>query len=487
MNTPTEVTVLLPPQSHEAEQSVIGGLILDGTKLGELRLCADDFYSRPHRLIFTAMQNLHAQRENIDLVTLSTALETSGLIEEAGGMAYIIECAKVTPSAANIKAYAKIVKDNSIRRTAIAKYNQAIEAMMSIQYATTEERFDQASRLLAELEMEKSSGLHKGAISAREIAIKWTNELEERSQRDHSKTIGFSTGFRDLDAALCPKGIMPGALVCVGARPKMGKSSFLARWVTHTTLADKKPVVAFSLEMTNIQLWERMVSQQSNVDANVFWSSQTDNTLMQKAYAVAGELGLSNLYIDDTPGISLGHIVSESRRIKRKHGVMGLIAVDYLTLMKAEKAERNDLAYGNITKALKNLAKEMGCPVLLLTQLNRQLEQRPDKRPQPSDSRDTGQIEQDCDVWIGLYRDAVYNDNLHHDLQDFAEVIVRLNREGFTGTIYTQFVNGRFLDVDQIEAASTFARVEQQIKDAKEAAKEEKQKQKKSTYKGDAY
>ena len=480
----SELQGLLPPQSHEAEQSVIGGLILDGAKLPELKLVADDFYSRPHRLIFTAMQRLHSRRENIDLVTLMTEMESAGEIGDAGGVGYLVECGKVTPSAANIKAYAKIVKDNSIRRTAIAKYNSAIEAMMSTEFTSTEERFEQASRVLAELEMEKSAGMHKGAVSAREIGIRWSYELEERSQREHGKVVGFTTGFRDLDTAMYPKGIMPGALVCVGARPKMGKSSFLSKWVTHTTLKEKKPVVVFSLEMTNIQLWERMVSQQSNVDANTFWIPKADQSLMNKAYAVAGELGLSNLYIDDTPGISLSHVVSEARRIKRKHGCMGLIAIDYLTLMKAEKAERNDLAYGNITKALKNLAKELGCPVLLLTQLNRMLEQRPDKRPTPSDSRDTGQIEQDCDVWIGLYRDAVYNDKLSNELRDFAEVIVRLHREGFTGTIYTRFINGRFIDVDQHEAASAFARVEQFEKEAKEAAKASKQK--KAAY-GDAY
>ena len=484
MNAFAENLGVLPPQSHEAEQSVLGGLILDGSKLLELKLVADDFYSRPHRLIFTAMQRLHSRRENIDLVTLMTEMESSGEIGDAGGVGYLVECGKVTPSAANIKAYARIVKDNSLRRQAIAKYNEAIEAMMTTELTTNEERFEAASRLLGELEVARSSGMHKGAVSAREIGIRWSYELEERSQREHGKVVGFTTGFRDLDTAMYPKGIMPGALVCVGARPKMGKSSFLSKWVTHTTLKEKKPVVVFSLEMTNIQLWERMVSQQSNVDANTFWIPKADQSLMNKAYAVAGELGLSNLYIDDTPGISLSHVVSEARRIKRKHGCMGLIAIDYLTLMKAEKAERNDLAYGNITKALKNLAKELGCPVLLLTQLNRMLEQRPDKRPTPSDSRDTGQIEQDCDVWIGLYRDAVYNDKLSNELRDFAEVIVRLNREGFTGTIYTRFINGRFIDVDQHEAASAFARVEQFEKEAKEAAKASKQK--KAAY-GDAY
>lgn len=473
MNAFADNLGILPPQSHEAEQSVLGGLMLDGAKLIELKLCADDFYSRPHRLIFGAMQNLQNRRENIDFVTVMTELENLGTLGDIGGHAYIGSCAKLVPSAANIKAYAKIVKDNSLRRFAIAQYNSAIEAMMTTELVTTEERFEEASRLLGELEVTRSSGMHKGAISAREIALKWADELEERFKRKPGEVIGFTTGFRDLDSALYPKGVLPGALVAVGARPKMGKSAFLARWVNHTTLVSKKPAITFSLEMPNIQLWERMVAQESRVDSNIFWTGR-DKTQLDKAYSVAGDLGNSLLYIDDTPGISLSHVVSEARRLRRKHGCMGLIAIDYLTLMKAEKADRNDLAYGNITKGLKNLAKEMGCPVLLLTQLNRQLEQRPDKRPQPSDSRDTGQIEQDCDLWIGLYRDAVYNDNASPEEQEIAELLVRLNREGYTGTIYTRFISGRYEDADQASVAAMYCRIEEDARRIKEEKKESK-------------
>ena len=475
MNAFAENIGVLPPQSHEAEQSVLGGLMLDGSKFTEVKLCADDFYSRPHRLIFTAMQALQARRENIDIVTVMTEMENSGSLPDAGGHAYLGQCAKIMPSTANIKSYAKIVRDNSLRRVAIGKYNSAIEAMMTTELATTEERFEEASRLMGELEVMRSSGVHKGAISAREIALKWAEELEERFKRRPGEVIGFTTGFRDLDSALYPKGVLPGALVAVGARPKMGKSAFMARWVNHTTLVSKKPALMFSLEMPNIQLWERMVAQESRVDSNIFWTGENKSQL-DKAYAVAGELGNSLLYIDDTPGISLSHVISEARRIRRKHGCVGLIAIDYLTLMKAEKADRNDLAYGMITKGLKNLAKEMGCPVLLLTQLNRQLEQRPDKRPQPSDSRDTGQIEQDCDLWIGLYRESVYNDKISPEEQEIAELLVRLNREGYTGTIYTRFIGGRYEDADQTAVASMYCRIEEEAARIKEAKKESKQK-----------
>ena len=257
MNAFAENLGVLPPQSHEAEQSVLGGLILDGSKLLELKLVADDFYSRPHRLMFTAMQTLAARRDNIDFLTVMNEMEVNGTIEDVGGHAYLGQVAKLTPSAANIKAYARIVKDNSLRRQAIAKYNEAIEAMMTTELTTNEERFEAASRLLGELEVARSSGMHKGAVSAREIALKWTDELEERSKRKAGEVVGFTTGFADLDAALYPKGVLAGALVAVGARPKMGKTAFLARWVNNTTLIAKKPVIAFSLEMSNIQLWER--------------------------------------------------------------------------------------------------------------------------------------------------------------------------------------------------------------------------------------
>ena len=223
MNAFAENLGVLPPQSHEAEQSVLGGLILDGSKLLELKLVADDFYGRPHRLMFTAMQTLAARRDNIDFLTVMNEMEVNGTIEDVGGHAYLGQVAKLTPSAANIKAYARIVKDNSLRRQAIAKYNEAIEAMMTTELTTNEERFEAASRLLGELEVARSSGMHKGAASAREIALKWTDELEERSKRKAGEVVGFTTGFADLDAALYPKGVLAGALVAVGARPKMGK------------------------------------------------------------------------------------------------------------------------------------------------------------------------------------------------------------------------------------------------------------------------
>ena len=267
-------------------------------------------------------------------------------------------------------------------------------------------------------------------------------------------------------------------------------TAFLTKWVNHTALDQGKAACVFSLEMTRTSLLERSIVQRDAVkdmydggrlvsraiQGNDFWDPRVLNgragQLADEAYlrsaAIAAEIGNSKLYIDDTPGVSLRHIVSECRRIAKKEGSIGLIAVDYLTLMKAEKAERNDLAYGEITKGLKNLAKEMRCPVLLLTQLNRKLEDRNDKRPMPSDSRDTGQIEQDCDLWIGLFRQAAYTpDGMPGNTSKLAEVIVRLNREGYTGTIYSEFSGGKFSDMDQDEGVRLAGEIDHWLNPAK--------------------
>lgn len=193
-----------------------------------------------------------------------------------------------------------------------------------------------------------------------------------------------------------------------------------------------------------------MVAQEARVKSEIFYVGAHDDSDMARAMAKATELAESNLMIDSTPGVTLAHIVAECRKVKRQRGTVGLVAIDYLTLMKAEEAERRDIAYGDITTGLKNLAKELDCPVLLLTQLNRKLEDRADKRPVPSDSKDTGQIEQDCDVWIGLYRDAVYTKGADPQLM---EVILRLNREGATGTAYALLENGYIRDITDEEAA----------------------------------
>lgn len=439
---------LIPPHSFEAEQSLLGGVLLRNDKMGDLTVSEGDFYSRPHRLIFSAMAELYASRCPVDMVVLMERLEAKGQLDEAGGLAYLVEIAKNTPSAANVLTYDRIVRDHSHRRFAIAKLHDALEAMTSSELATVDDRFATLSGLIAEVDTKRSGGVSGLAAPASDIVLEWCDELDRRANRRPGELTGVSTGIQSLDELLYPKGISQTALVVIGARPKMGKTSVLAAMCNHAALDRKLPVVGFSLEMTRAELFEVMVSQASGVASHHF-STLKDQELVDKGYAVAAQLGQSKLYLADAPSITLHQIIRESRRLRREHGQLGLIAVDYLTLMTTEKAERNDLAYGAITKGLKQLAKEMNCPVVLLTQLNRQLEQRADRRPVPSDSRDTGQIEQDCDLWIGLYRDEVYHDDSHY--RGLMELLVRLNRGGKTGSAYCGFHEGVIKAIDQGE------------------------------------
>ncbi|SIR39323.1 replicative DNA helicase [Aeromonas sp. RU39B] len=445
-----ELMGYVPPHSFEAEQSVLGGLMLRSDAYHDLNLSEQDFYSRPHRIIYSAIASLMAARQPVDLMTLNARIEEDGGIEEIGGMPYLIELAKNTPSAANVVTYGSIVRQMSERRFAIGKLQDAIEAMMEPGFSSTDERFSAMGALISEIETKRAGGVVGLAVPASEIVKEWCDLMEERLTRKPGEVTGFTTGIQGLDELLYPTGISKSALIAVGARPKMGKTTFLAAVCNHVALVRKQPVLAFSLEMTKVELLEVMLSQAAGVSGTDLHSA-SDQSKMDKAYAVIAELGMSKLHIADQPSMSLQQICAEARRLRREFGQIGMVAVDYLTLMKAEKAERNDLAYGNITKGLKNLAKELQCPVLMLTQLNRELEKRADKRPMPSDSRDTGQIEQDCNIWIGLYRDEVYNEQ--SPLAGLMEMIVRLHRGGSTGTAYASFGKGVMGSISQDEVA----------------------------------
>lgn len=441
---------LVPPHNFEAEQSVLGALMLGCDAYHELGLQSRDFYGWPHQLIFEVIAELAVAKHPIDLLTVEHRLEEHGQLQEAGGMAYLAEVIKNTPSAANVAIYGEIVRHAAERRFAVAKLQDCIETMMTPGFDTTDERFAKMGALLGEIDTKRAGGVSGLSIPASEIVQEWCDEMERRIAHRPGDMSGFVTGLPSLDAVLYPGGISRTALVCIGGRPKMGKSNFMAKLCSHTALVKKLPVVGFSLEMSRAELFEVTLAQACGISRRSLAEAK-DQALMDKAYAVAAELAHSQFHIADLPGMSLHQIVRECRRLRRQLGQLGMVAVDYLTLMKAEKAERNDLAYGAITKGLKELAKEMHCPVILLSQLNRGLEQRADKRPQPSDSRDTGQIEQDCDVWIGVYRDEVYHDDSPY--RGLMELLVRLNRNGRTGVAYCQFTEGVISKIASEEVA----------------------------------
>lgn len=459
----------LPPSSIESEQSVLGSILLDAQSDRVQRvfsfLAPEMFYSPAHSVIYRTAREMNSKSSVIDLITVAERMESTGEIDRVGGFAYLAELSKNTPSAANILAYANRVKDCAMERFAIEQANKMLEVFYQPSAMTTAEKLEHMQALAMRIDDKTRSGSYRGLVPFSEVFQEWMNVVDGRLSKDPA-TIGLTSGIKALDDMLEPKRIVKGSLFVVGARPKMGKTTLYTTMAINCALNEGLPALAFSLEMPRVQLAENMISQNSRVNSKVFYLEDYDDN----KFAMASEKGLElaqngNLYIDDTQGLPLSHIVAESRRIKRERGAVGMVLVDYLTLMKAEKAERNDLAYGMITKGLKNLAKELNCVVVLLTQLNRDLEKRTNKRPLPSDSRDTGQIEQDCDYWLGIYRGGAYDENAN---QAETEYLLRLNRHGESGVIYADQRHGVIYEVDQGQAKAKALAAEAESRPSKQ-------------------
>lgn len=453
--------ILTPPHSADAEQAVIGGLMLDGGDDRTQRVMAmlkpESFFSASHAIIFSAIRDLLTRNKPIDPLTLSDELEAGG--KQYGGFAYLAEMTKNTPSVANLVHYAAVVRDKAMERYAISKLNEATEMLYSRNSMTAVEKLESITMLTSQISDYAKTGKRRGLRSFGDVMDDWVTDLEKRFDPQGEQR-GMSTGIPSLDRMLAPKGLVKGSLFVIGARPKMGKTTLYSQMAINCALREKKPALMFSLEMPADQILEKLVGQKSGINPSIFYMPATDeaddeyqgdyDADFTRATETANRMReLELLYIDDTPGMSLAHIVAEARKVKRDKGCVGMILVDYLTLMTAEKADRNDLAYGMITKGLKNLAKELGCVVVLLTQLNRELEKRVNKRPLPSDSRDTGQIEQDCDYWVGIHREGAFDESVP---AGETELLLRLNRHGPTGTVFCLQQNGAIHDMDQAAA-----------------------------------
>ena len=433
-----------PPHSIEAEQAVIGGLLLDDDSSERVQkvlamLKPDSFYSRPHKILFEEITRMHREQKPVDGLTLFDELERKSLTVSVGGFAYIAEIAKNTPSAANIVAYAMQVRETAMERYAINRMTEATELLYSRNGMTATQKYEAIQSIFTQLTDHAKTGSRRGLRSFGEVMEDWVSDLEKRFDPSGEQR-GMSTGIPSLDRMLSPKGLVKGSLFVIGARPKMGKTTLYSQMAINCAVHEKKPALMFSLEMPGDQILEKLVGQKSGVNPNIFYLPATNDADdgyqgdydgdFNRAIETANRLSeIDLLYIDDTPGLSLAQIVSESRRIKREKGCVGMILVDYLTL--------------------KNLAKELDCVVVLLTQLNRALESRTNKRPLPSDSRDTGQIEQDCDYWVGIHREGAFDDSVP---PGETELILRLNRHGNTGTVYCIQANGAIYDTDQQSA-----------------------------------
>ena len=436
----------VPPHSLEAEQSVIGGLLLDNEtfdRVGEA-VVAQDFYSRAHRIVFETIGEMIEKGEPVDLVTLTEALENAQKLEDAGGFAYLAELIKNTPSAANIVAYAEIVRERAVTREMISVANEIAEAGFDTQGRSSAELLDFAETKVFQI-AEARANKSEGPENINSVLEKTVDRIEKLYQQPHDGVTGVTTGFSDLDKMTA--GLQPSDLIIVAARPSMGKTTFAMNLVESAAMTEDKPALIFSLEMPSEQIMMRMLASLGRIDQTKIRTGQLGDEDWARLSSTMGLLiEKGKMYIDDAAGLTPTEVRSRARRIARDHGGLSLIMVDYLQLMRAPQfADNRTLEIAEISRSLKALAKELEVPVVALSQLNRSLEQRADKRPVNSDLRESGSIEQDADLIMFIYRDEVYHDN--SEFKGMAEIIIGKQRNGPIGRVPLTF-QGQFSRFD---------------------------------------
>ncbi|MCS6925590.1 MAG: replicative DNA helicase [Candidatus Binatia bacterium] len=431
----------VPPQNLEAEESVLGGILLDRHALDRVIevVGADDFYRESHRKIFRAMLALSEKNEPIDLVTLADTLKARGELQEVGGATYLAELADKVPSAAHIVHYARIVREKAVMRNLIAVANEIATRCYNGQEDI--ERFlDEAERLIFDVSERR---IRPSFFKMGDMIMDTIKTVERLFERKELVT-GVPTGFIDLDRMTA--GLQPADLIIVAARPSMGKTAFVLNIAQYVALQTNTGVAIFSLEMSKEQLVLRMLCSEARVDNAKVRTGYLGERDFPRLAMAAGRLAEAPIYIDDTPAQNVLEMRAKARRLKREANI-GLVIIDYIQLMRGLTAQENRTQeLSEISRGLKSLAKELHVPVIALSQLNRQVEQRADKRPIMSDIRESGSIEQDADVIMFIYRDEMYR----QDSQDegIAEVILGKQRNGPTGTVrlafrkeYTRFDN----------------------------------------------
>ena len=439
-------TLKVPPHSIEAEQSVLGGLMLDNQafdRVAEL-VVSHDFYTRTHKLIFEAMERLVEQSQPIDLITISESLEKNNQLSTIGGFAYLAEIAKNTPSAANIDAYASIVRERAVVREMIGVANEIAEAGFNPEGRDSHELLDLAESKVFKIAEQRTKST-EGPQSIHSILEKTVDKIEELYQSPQDGVTGVSTGYNDLDQMTA--GLQPSDLIIVAARPSMGKTTFAMNLAEHAAMTQDKPVLIYSLEMPSEQIMMRMLASLGRINQTKVRTGQLDDEDWARLSSTMGLLmEKGKMYIDDASGLTPTDVRSRARRIARDHGGISMIMVDYLQLMRVPSLSDNrTLEIAEISRSLKALAKELQCPVIALSQLNRTLEQRADKRPVNSDLRESGSIEQDADLIMFIYRDEVYNEDSPD--KGVAEIIIGKQRNGPIGKVRLTF-QGQFSRFD---------------------------------------
>ena len=432
----------IPPNDVEAEQAVIGSMLTDKEAVSAAIevLKPEDFYREDNRIIFEAILSLYGRSEPIDIITLKSELSSMGKFEAVGGLEYIAELPDKVPTTANVEQYIKIVEEKSVLRNLIKTANEII----TLGYDQTQEVdsiIDGAEKKIFEVMQKKNQ---KGYTPIKDILVETFTELEQLYNQKQRIT-GIPTGFSDLDFRT--SGLHNSDLILVAARPAMGKSAFALNIATNAAVRAKVPVAIFSLEMSKEQMTSRILCSEAMVDSNKVRTGKIDDEEWGKLAAASGELSEANIYIDDTPGISIMEIRAKCRKMKIEKNI-GLVVIDYLQLVQGsgKRGSSREQEIAEISRSLKILAKEINVPVIALSQLSRAPEQRPDHRPMFSDLRESGSIEQDADIVMFLYRDDYYNED--SEKKNIAEVILAKHRAGSTGTVellwlgnYTKFAN----------------------------------------------
>jgi replicative DNA helicase len=438
----------IPPHSIEAEQSVIGSMLISPDswdKVAEI-VIESDFYNRSHQVIYQSILKLLANNQPVDVITTSEHLELHDKLDEAGGFAYLAELAKNTPSAANVVSYAKIIKERAIIRELIGVAHDIAEVGYNPEGRDSADVLDMAESKVFEI-AEKRTGENEGPRNVESVLGKTIDRLEQLVKNNKAVT-GVSTGFVDLDKKT--SGMQPSDLIIVAARPSMGKTTFAMNLAENAMMLEEKPVLVFSLEMPSEQLMMRMLASLSRVDQTKIRTAQLDDDDWARISNTMAMLkDKDNLFIDDSSGLTPMDVRSRARKLARDKGGISMIMIDYLQLMRVPSLSDNrTLEIAEISRSLKALAKELEVPVIALSQLNRSLEQRADKRPVNSDLRESGSIEQDADLIMFIYRDEVYNEN--SDRKGVSEIIIGKQRNGPIGTSLLAF-QGQFSRFDNYD------------------------------------
>jgi len=431
----------LPPNSVEAEQSVLGGLLLENEALDRIAdiLNQADFYRHDHRLIYVHIAKLIEQNRPADIVTVAESLENSAELSSVGGIAYLGALAQNTPTAANIRRYAEIVRERSIMRKLVEVGSGIAESAYNPQGRDAQQLLDEAEAKIFQIAESGNRG-SQGFVNIQTLLPQVADRIDYLYQRENQGSVtGIPTGFDDLDERT--SGFQPGDLIIVAGRPSMGKTAFSLNIAENVALDSKKAVAVFSMEMGATQLATRMIGSVGRLDQHRMRNGNLEDEDWARLTTALGKLNDAPIFIDEGAGLSSFDVRARARRLHRQTGGLGLIVVDYLQLMAGNSgraSENRATEISEISRSLKSLAKELDVPVVALSQLNRSVEQRPDKRPVMSDLRESGAIEQDADLILFIYRDEVYNPDSED--KGTAEIIIAKQRNGPIGRVRLTFL-----------------------------------------------